>query len=93
MPRACRDLLLRQTNPEKQIDVAVVGTDIVQSWVNIHVYNSRPVDKCLFQSRERSILLAEHRAISSRAGGQRSAVVMAFGFVILGLFFEVPRIA
>lgn len=53
----------------QKIGEARVRTDIVQSGVNINVHNSRPACKCLVQRCECSILLAEHRVISSRAGG------------------------
>ncbi len=77
-------------DPAQQVGVARIGEDIFESWIKIDVYNSRTADKCLVQSGECSILLAQHCVISSRAAGQPAAVGVGFGFIIFGIFAEYP---
>src|ERR1700730_2807793 len=77
---------LRQPDAPQQVGVARVGTEIAERRVKFDVINTIASSRPLLQSRERGILLAEHGVITGRVE------VVPFGFVILGIFPQVPLV-
>ena len=77
---------LWQPDPAQQVGVTWIGADIVERRVKFEGVDMIACGSSLLQSRERSILLAEHGVARGRA------VMVACGFANLGIFSQDSRV-